>query len=322
MLKKKRLFWVGVVVFGIFVGFRYGFSISLAGVVLLLVLLGALYAFRLATSRRGLGRLAEYHKQYGHEKLLEAAKARVAGRGSFAFVVLGDTRNRKKIAEDVYRRAAAEGPALVFNTGDMIRHGTAHEYLKTHVPLLAITDPAPMFCVPGNHERGARRDFAAFKVLYGDDRFSFDCGPCRFVGFNNSKRGRVDDADLRFLEQELSKPSAAHKFVFFHIPPRYFEERIVNDDRRRGFKENAQELRALLSRHQVDEVFMGHIHGYASEVIDGVRYTLTAGAGAPLSKRLSPEGRAYNYVVVHVGPDGLRREVVRLVKGKWVRDAD
>jgi hypothetical protein len=155
--------------------------------------------------------------------------------------------------------------------------------------------------------------------LYDDERFSFDYGPCRFVGFNASEKIRVTGSELDFLEQELSKPGATYKFVFFHIPPLYFEKEIVVDEARRGFEWNAEKLRALLTEQNVTEVFMGHIHGYASEVIDGVRYTLTAGAGAPLSGRLPSESRLYNYVIVHVTPDGLRREVVYLRDGEWLR---
>jgi hypothetical protein len=72
----------------------------------------------------------------------------------------------------------------------------------------------------------------------------------------------------------------------------------------------------------VTEVFMSHIHGYASEVIDGVRYTLTAGAGAPLARRLTKEGQVYHYVVVHIGPNGPRREMVYFHEGTWIRRAD
>lgn len=306
MFKKKRLFMAGVLLAAVCVGVRYGFDVALAGAALFAVLLAVLYAYRLATARGGFARLAKYRDQYGYDALLRGLDPKT---GPFTFVVLGDSRNNVRVARRVYELAAGESPALIFNTGDIVRHGTAQEFVKNHIPLLAIADPAPVFCVPGNHERGARRDFAGFEALYGGDRFAFDYGPCRFVGFNNSKRAGVTADDLAFLDNALSETQAAHKFVFFHEPPAYFEERFVSDDRRRGFEKNADELRALLVRHNVNEVFMAHIHGYASEVIDGVRHTLTAGAGAPLSKRLPPDQRVYNYVVVHVEPDGPRREV-------------
>jgi len=240
---------------------------------------------------------------------------------TFRFVVLGDTRNVVRVAREVYERAAGEQPAMVFHTGDIVRHGTPLELLRNHVALLGITDPAPMFCVPGNHERGVRRDFAAFRALYGADRFSFDYGGCRFVGFNNCTKGRgsVRDDDLAWLDAELGKPGANRKYVFMHIPPAYFEATFVSDGRRRGFTRNAGAFHALMRQHGVDEVFMAHIHGYASTVMDGVRYTLTAGGGAPLSGRLAKEGQAYNYVVLRVTPGAVRRTVVRGHGDNWTR---
>ena len=106
-----------------------------------------------------------------------------------------------------------------------------------------------------------------------------------------------------------------YKFVFFHIPPAYFEEVAIGDEDPRGFTWKASAFRALLAKHKVNEVYMGHIHGYASAVIDGVRYTLSAGAGAPLSDRLPEEARIYHLLVVHVSPGGLSQELVHLVPG-------
>ncbi len=319
MFKKKRIALLLVLAVAIYAGYQYGAWLAVAGLTLLALMLGGLSLWHYIMAHRGLSRLQELSTQLHWEKLLERVKTSGANPQQFAFVVLGDTRNKKKITSGVYEQAAAEKPTMVFHTGDIIRHGTAQEYLRNHIPLLEITDPAPMFCVPGNHERGARRDFAAFKTLYGSDRFSFAFGPCRFVGFNNSTKKRVDEDDLAYLDRELADPDATHKFLFFHIPPVYFEERFAKDERRRGFKKNADAFHKLLVKHQVTEAFMAHIHGYASEVIDGVRYTLTAGGGAPLSGRLAAEGQAYNYVVLHVSPDSLRRESVRCINGQWTR---
>jgi len=77
-----------------------------------------------------------------------------------------------------------------------------------------------------------------------------------------------------------------------------------------------------MQQHGVEEVFMAHIHGYASTVLDGVRYTLTAGGGAPLSGRLAKQGQAYNYVLLRVSPEGVQRTVVRVLEGEWVRQEE
>ncbi len=45
----------------------------------------------------------------------------------------------------------------------------------------------------------------------------------------------------------------------------------------------------------------------------------SGGAGASLTTNLGKEGNVHNYVVVHVGPNGVKSEVVRFVNGEWVR---
>lgn len=311
MFKKKRLALILFVAVAAALGYFYGWALAAAAVALLVVLLGLLGGLKYLRAHAGFTKLEALAPEYQVDTLVARAKSHTPDHSAYTFVVLGDTRNKKRITSMVYRQAAKEHPALIFHTGDIVRHGTAQEYLDNHIALLQHTDPAPILCVPGNHERGARRDFAAFKVLYGDDKFAFDFGPCRFVGFNNSRKVRVGEKDLEFVGRALEESDARHRFVFMHIPPVFFEDTFSTERRRRGFKENAGRLHKLFQDHKVDEVFMAHIHGYASQVFDGVRYTLTAGGGAPLSKHMAPEARCYNYVVLHVTPEGVRREVMR-----------
>lgn len=320
MFKKKRLAVLVFVAALAYVAVAVDVWLAAGAAALFVVLLGGLSLVNMARAHQGIDDLRNLHARYGYGALTEAARARIAAADDFHFVVLGDTRNKIRIASMVYERAAGEQPAAIFHTGDIIRHGTAREFLENHVALLEkIVNPIPMFCVPGNHERGARRDFAAFKALYGADRFSIDLGVCRFVGFNNSAHGRLRSGDLAFLRDALGKPGAKYKFVFLHIPPVFFEDTFAHDRRRRGFRERADEMHRLCVEQGVNEVFMAHIHGYATAVFDGVRYTLTAGGGAPLDRRLAPEARAYNYVVVRVTPEGLRREVALCIDGNWSR---
>ena len=320
-MRKKKILWLVVAVALAGLGWKLGWMAAALVVALLAAALGLLFGVQWLLAGMGMGRLRQLRATHGLDVMAEKLIRREGDADTFRFVVLGDTRNVVRVARGVYERAAAEQPALIFHTGDIVRHGTPTELLRNHVALLSVTDPAPMFCVPGNHERGVRRDFAAFRALYGDDKFSFDFGGCRFVGFNNCTkgRGRVSGADLAWLDAELGKPGAAHRYVFMHIPPAYFEATFVSDTRRRGFTKNADIFHALMQKHGVDEVFMAHIHGYASTVLDGVRYTLTAGGGAPLSGRLAKEGQAFNYVVLRVSPGGVQRTVVRGRDDAWTR---
>jgi predicted phosphodiesterase len=323
MFRKKRLVLWLFLAATLGVGYVYGWQLAAFCFGLLVVLLAALAGFNYLRAHRGLARIKALHATYGNSALEQAARARIADPANFTFVVLGDTRNKKKITSMVYEKAAADKPAFILHTGDIVRHGTAPEFLENHIALLERCTPGiPMFCVPGNHERGARRDFGVFKALYGDDKFSFQIGECRFVGFNNSTRKRVTAEDLAYLDAELGRTPARYKFVFMHIPPVFFEDTFGGEGRRRGFRENADAMQAIFQKHGVTEVFMAHIHGYAVADIGGVRYTLTAGGGAPLSKGLAPEARAYNFVTLHVSPEGVRREVSLQIDGAWQRRSE
>jgi predicted phosphodiesterase len=318
--KKKRLILVLAVLLAVLAGVLVKFWLAVAGMSAIAALMGGKRLFRYARAHGGIRQLAQECSQYNLSLLAESLKTTNKNDKPFTFVVLGDNRATKMIPPEIHRQARAENPAFLFNTGDLARHGTAREYVDRYLPLLRIMEPVPVFSVPGNHDRGARNDFAGYLAVHGADRFSFDYGNCRFVGVNNGKRARMQADDVAYLRRELSKSPVRHKFVFIHIPPTYFEDGVVTVVKRRGFVKFREEFRALMAEQQVDEVFMGHIHGYVTRILDGVRYTLTAGAGAPLSKRLPPEAQVHNYVVCHVDSNGYRREAVRRIDGGWVRE--
>ena len=318
-LRKKRLLWLAVLAALVVLGWQFGPVPVLLVAGMLGAVLGALFLVQWTLAGRGLAALEALRAHHGFNAMAGELRARLGDPDSFRFVVMGDTRNNTAVASKLYLKAAEDTPAVLFHTGDIVRRGNPGEFLRNHVPLLPLTGGAPLFCVPGNHDQGARRDFAAFKALYGDDRFSFDFGGCRFAGFNNCRRDRVDDETLAWLRAELTKPGVRRRFVFLHIPPVFFEETFAGDARRRGFRKNQDAFHALMRECGVDEVFMAHIHGYATHVRDGVRYTLTAGGGAPLSGRIARENRNFHYVVLDVSPQGLRRTVVFLDGDQWAR---
>ena len=254
-----------------------------------------------------------------YQALFERVRATEAGPEGFTFVALGDTRSFFQRARNVLIRAVEEEPSFILSNGDIVRRGTVKEYLDHHLKLVEVVAPIPFIPAPGNHEEGPNDDFAAFKALYGDVRFSFDYANCRFVGINNGDFNKMSGADIDYLEAELSKPGAEHKFVTFHLPPEFLEN-AVESEGTRGFSWNAGRFHDLMVAQKVNHVFAGHVHGFASEVIDGVRYTITGGGGANLTQALGQEGRVHNFIVVHVSESGVRSEVLKLVLGEWIRE--
>lgn len=315
MFKKKRLVLLVCLLLLGWVAWRVDILTAAACFAGAVLLLGLIKAARVALNHLGMAGLKAC-KGYRFPELAERLPASDTEH-PWNFVVLGDTRNNTKTAAALYRKARELEPVMAFHTGDIVRGGMASELMRNHVRLLEeCLNPVPMFCVPGNHERGPLRDFAAFKALYGDDKFAFSTGGCRFVGFNNCAGKGISREDLEFLEHALAGDHA-HKFVFTHIPPAYFEATFVGDARRRGFRKNADAFHELMGRMGVEEVFFAHIHGYATAKIDGVRYTLTAGGGAPLSGRIAAENRCYHLIRMDIHPGGVTRTLFLFDGSTW-----
>ncbi len=262
--------------------------------------------------------LEPYAETEHYERLVERVRERAEERDHFSFVALGDTQSNYDVAMEVMTLAAEEDPVFMLHAGDVVRRGRVEEFIAHHMSLVEAVAPVPVVPAPGNHERGPNYDYAAFRTIYGGERFSFDVANCRFVGVNNTDLFRLSRSDLRFLEEELAKPGADYKFVVFHIPPE-FVEIAVEAESTRGFTWNARRFRDMMTEYGVEHVFMGHVHGFATAEIDGVRYTISGGGGGTLSDALGPTGNVHNYVVVDIGPDGPSYEVVRLIDGEWIR---
>lgn len=315
MFKKKRiaLFICALLLGG--VAWRVGVLFAaacLGGALALLLLFKTLH---IISNRIGMEKIRKFPDY--RFTALEARLPILPPERPWRFIVLGDTRNNTKIASALYGHARQLEPVMAFHTGDIVRAGKASELVDNHVQILEKElAPVPLFCIPGNHEQGPMRDFAAFRALYGDDKFCFTYDNCCFAGLNNCRKKGIADAELAWLDEKLSV-SAAHKFVFIHIPPAFFEARFARDERRRGFKRNADAFHALMCRREVTEVFMAHIHGYATADIDGVRYTLTAGGGAPLSRRIHADNRHYHMIEMEVAADTLKRKLLLYNAGTW-----
>lgn len=78
---------------------------------------------------------------------------------------------------------------------------------------------------------------------------------------------------------------------------------------------NSKVFSELMSKHQVDHVFFGHIHAYSTATLNNVKYTITGGGGAELANRFGPEGNVHHYVICDVLPDGtIKQQIIRFDK--------
>jgi len=101
---------------------------------------------------------------------------------------------------------------------------------------------------------------------------------------------------LRWLEDELQKSQTYKtRLVFMHIP--LFDPRTGEKKPHSLNPEDAAKLLTMFKKYNVTHVFVAHIHDYYAGSWEGVPYTITGGAGAPLYGQ-DPQHAFYHYLKV------------------------
>jgi Icc protein len=181
--------------------------------------------------------------------------------------------------------------AFVVHTGDIV-----HKEETAAYPLAAelYRDISiPCYFVRGNYDDTALMDthlpYGPRDIRLSEDRctYAFSIREERFVVLDSEKDtpdwcGRVEQAELDFLKQEISR-QPRYLTVFVHYPP--FSAVSPWADRQMILT-NGEEFHRIVSATgatKIRGVFHGHIHRFFSCVYDGVLYA----AGPSTSSRFS-----------------------------------
>jgi 3',5'-cyclic AMP phosphodiesterase CpdA len=231
---------------------------------------------------------------------------------TLTFAVLGDNRDNPAVFDAILKQMAQD-PGLEFaiHLGDMVPTGELKNYqdfflsLKNYLKL-------PLLAVIGNHELSQDPDGRLYRKIFGPRDFAFQLGGSYFTMLDNAGEAGLGENQLHWLEAELKKSQTFQvRLVFLHVP--LFDPRV-------GVKphalppETGRRLAALFREYKVTRIFAGHIHGYFDGQWDGVPYTISAGAGAPLYGT-DPAHFFFHYLVVTVKGAKVQVEVRPLAKG-------
>jgi Icc-related predicted phosphoesterase len=241
----------------------------------------------------------------------------LSGTAPFTFAVMGDSQGNQSVFELVLERAQREGVQLMLHTGDIARRLSRREFDWVLHELSEMDLRVPFCAVPGNHdvEHGAGSPDEScrfYSRAFGPRRYWFSWGGVLFVAFDNSSKACRPE-DLDWLEGTLERHRAAYRacFVFMHVPPR-----DPRPGKTHALEGGADELMAILSRHQVSAVFAGHIHAFLEDEVAGTPVYISGGAGG---HRVPPIS-SHHFLLCTVEQDGSltveRRDV------EWVADAD
>lgn len=226
-----------------------------------------------------------------------------AAQPALLFAVAGDSRENPAVYRRVLDSVAASGSQFLVHTGDMVSNGSDEEWHAFGETMAGFS--LPFYPVPGNHDgQGGKLD--GFLRYSGAPaaHYSFDRGPVH-VTLADSHNGGIGLREMAWLRKDLAATAQPLRMVVLHHPP------FDPDGTDHVMAFGNQTFMALMEELQVQYVFAGHIHAYAQEARNGVVYTYTGGAGAPLYAGAHAQA-FYHYLLVRVAGETVTVEVVRV----------
>lgn len=245
----------------------------------------------------------------------------------YSYIILGDNRDGYSTFEEIISQVNGIEPVFVINNGDLVYSGKANQYRL--FDKMASEISTTLCTTLGNHDiRGNGRE--TYTMLYGPNYYSFDFADNHFIFLDSSpgwvEKEAISAEQYTWLESDLEKSKGKRIFVITHIPPadprngvskneipnyvsdtnndeNWIEQELDNYSKSKsmnhGFQDpnEAKKFENLMSKYNVDTVYLSHIHSYFEYEKNGVRYLITGGAGAELLTKNS----YYHYMVVKNG---------------------
>jgi 3',5'-cyclic AMP phosphodiesterase CpdA len=260
--------------------------------------------------------LGQYRQRFNFKNQIEKLGKRPGSAdGSFRYVVIGDSRSQWELWSNIVKHidGLEPKPDFVINSGDIVPKGYAREYYEYYIPPLLQTD-IPYFVAIGNHDDGSDSMAREYQYLFGRKalNYYFDYGKARYVFIDTVTKVQPYEETLKWLDKTLADtPKGYRKYVAAHKPPSTIEKWAYHA----WDEAYSKVFTDLMTKHQVDEVYLGHIHAYSTATFGGINYTLSGGGGAGLHDRYGPLGNVHHYVICDVMADGtVKQQVVRFYK--------
>jgi predicted phosphodiesterase len=171
-----------------------------------------------------------------------------------------------------------------------------------------LSQKIPFYASLGNHDDPTQRFYKLFN-MNGERFYTFKKGDARFFALDSNY---MDQLQLKWVEEELSRSNDRWKIAFFHHP-------LYSSGARHGSEVDLRtRLEPLFVKHGMDIVFAGHEHFYERIVPQKGIYYFTQGGSAKLREgniRRGPLTAAgYDtdnvFMVAELGKDSMHFQVV------------
>jgi 3',5'-cyclic AMP phosphodiesterase CpdA len=228
---------------------------------------------------------------------------------SLTFAVLGDNRSNPKVFTQILQHLDREpGLAFAIDVGDLVERGSRESFCQ-FLALVRQHLRLPLLTVIGNHDLDEHRRATLYRRIFGPEYYAFHFKDNYFTMVNDVAPHGIGPRQWRWLEANLKKSQAYQtRLVFLHTPlfdPRGGEHHHCLPEKL------GRKLLALFRQYHVTHIFAGHIHSYFSGKWDGVPYTISGGAGAPLYGT-DPAHFFHHYLKVTLKGGKVHIEVRRL----------
>ena len=222
-------------------------------------------------------------------------------------VIYGDSRSGHSMHEWIMKGMASIAPEAVFHTGDLVNDGgVADNWITFNNIASQLPSGTPIYPALGNHERESLLYFNNFELPGNERWYSIDdIEGFNFIVLDTESVLSVASSQYQWLQSELSSSVSSTDFtiVTFHYPL-YSTGQHGSDE-----KHIAADLLPLFEQYGVDAVFNGHDHDYERSTVNGIRYIVSGGGGAPLSNQRGTSTyselyvKAYHFCVLYFDAD-------------------
>jgi glycosyltransferase involved in cell wall biosynthesis len=247
-----------------------------------------------------------------HAGQVEAVQARLEGRDSFSFAVVGNINNSVGIFERrIIPMLNASGVDFIISAGNAVSGGGEDKYRALHGTLSHLQ--IPYLLTFGAHEY---EEFGSYRFYehFGPHFFSFRAGNSRFI-FLDSTGKTPWRWQILWLRDLLGQGDARHTFVFTGKPLLHGEVSVRFTDEQDYLQPAAfrEALLGLIAEHPVDAVFAANLPLFSEQRRGTTRFITSGGAGGLL---LNDPASFHHYVQVSVAAQGLDIQVQRLNVGQ------
>jgi serine/threonine-protein phosphatase CPPED1 len=240
--------------------------------------------------------------------LSQLGKVTLSDSNDFSFAVFGDNRGSTTVFERLLSRIN-DDPDILFavSLGDIIYVGTRERY-DFFFSQLDRNLKKPILFVPGNHEL-MMGGYKLYQAVVGPPYYGFAFGNAYFIVIDNAQGEAMDSLQERQAEKDLAEADGYKEtFIFMHQPP---YDPPGTGIRHSLSPEVAERYMKIFRGHRISHIFCSHIHGYFQGQWEGMPYTMSGGAGAPLIGK-DPAHYFYHYLKVHVQNGATTIETVQV----------